>query len=104
MMGHTYDLKDLVEDCSFSGSSFRWDKEGCFLLRCELDAAYFHRYSIAHDAVNSVVETFPIVKRKDEAWFGAYHTKRVVLEIRDAMQRLSILASAIVRLWTTIRH
>jgi len=31
------------------------------------------------------METFPIVKRKDEQNYSEYHTKRVVLEIYDAM-------------------
>jgi hypothetical protein len=33
------------------------------------------------------METFPIVKRKDEAAHGEYRTRRVILEIYDAMQR-----------------
>ena len=37
-----------------------------FLLRCELDAAYFHLYGIARDDVDYIMDTFPIVKRKDE--------------------------------------
>ncbi len=31
------------------------------------------------------METFPIVKRKDEAAHGEFRTKRVILEIYDAM-------------------
>jgi len=31
------------------------------------------------------MDTFPIVKRKDEAVRGEYRTKRVILEIYDAM-------------------
>ena len=37
------------------------------------------------------MDTFPIVRRKDEETFGEYRTKRVVLEIYDAMQ-ISIAA------------
>ena len=37
-------------------------------------------------AVEHIMETFPIVKRKDEVTFGEYRTKRVILEIYDAMQ------------------
>ena len=58
-----------------------------FLLRCELDAAYFHLYSIELDDVDYIMDTFPIVKRKDEAAHGEYRTKRVILEIYDAMGR-----------------
>jgi len=31
------------------------------------------------------METFPIVKRKDEQKYGEYRTKRVILECYDAM-------------------
>jgi len=33
------------------------------------------------------MDTFPIVKRKDEAKHGGYRTKRVILEIYDAMRQ-----------------
>ena len=33
------------------------------------------------------METFPIVKRKDEKLYGEYRTKRVILEIYDEMWR-----------------
>jgi hypothetical protein len=58
-----------------------------FLLRCELDAAYFHLYSIERDDVDYIMETFPIVKRKDEKHYGEYRTKRVILEIYDEIRR-----------------
>ncbi len=32
------------------------------------------------------MDAFPIVKRKDEEDWGEYRTKRVILEIYDAMQ------------------
>lgn len=53
----------------------------------EQDAAYFHLYGIARDNVDYIMETFPIVKRKDVASHGEYCTKRVILEIYDSMQR-----------------
>lgn len=36
-------------------------------------------------AVGYIMETFPIVKRKDEEKWGEYRTKRVILEIYDAI-------------------
>ena len=38
------------------------------------------------DAVSYVMDTFPIVRRKDEEKFGEYRTKRVVLDIYDSIQ------------------
>lgn len=38
-----------------------------------------------HAAVAPVMDTFPIVERKDEAKWGDYRTQRVILEIYDAL-------------------
>lgn len=114
------DIEPFAQDCGWSGPPFRWDEERRFLLRSELDAAFFHLYLPAtpdggwkrarrtdgavHDetpeqfaeltehfptprhAVDHIMETFPIVKRKDIETHGEYRTKRVIVEIYDAMQ------------------
>ena len=80
-----WDLEPFAKDCGYNGPPFRWDEERRFLLRCELDAAYFHLYGISRSDVDYIMETFPIVKRKDEQKHGEYRTKRMILEIYDAM-------------------
>ena len=35
-----------------------------------------------------IMETFPIVKRKDEQKYGEYRNKRVILECHDAMAKV----------------
>ncbi len=80
-------LYHFALDCGYDGPPFRWDEDRRFLLRCELDAAFFHLYGIERDDVDYIMETFPIVKRKDEAAHGSYRTKEKILEIYDAMQR-----------------
>ena len=62
-------------------------KEYGSLLFNQLDVAYFHLYDIERDDVDYIMETFPIVKRKDEKLFGEYRTKRVILEMYDEMKR-----------------
>jgi hypothetical protein len=79
------DLGAFARDLGWQGAPFRWDPERRFLVRCELDAAFFHLYGIARDDVHYVMETFPIVRRSDEAAHGEYRTKRVILEIYDRM-------------------
>lgn len=54
-------------------------------VRAEIDAAMFHAYSIERDDVDYIMETFPIVQRKDIAAFGEFRTKRLILETYDAM-------------------
>jgi hypothetical protein len=80
-----YDLTGFARDLGYDGPPFRWDLERRFLLRAELDAAFFHLYSIEHDDVDYILDTFPIVRRKDEKAHGEYRTKRVSLDIYDDM-------------------
>jgi len=100
-----WDLEPFARDCGFDGPPFRWDEDRRFLLRAELDAAFFHLYlgtpdewqeqgtpelleafPTPCDAVDYIMETFPIVKKKDVKAHGEYRTKRVILEIYDEMQ------------------
>ena len=82
-----WDLGPLAKDCDYGGPPFRWDEERRFLLRCELDAAFFHLYSVGRDDVDYIIETFHIVKQRDEKQYGEYRTKRVILEIYDKMRQ-----------------
>lgn len=66
--------------------TFGHDPSERAFLRAELDAAMFHLYGIPRDDVDYIMDTFPIVKRKDEAAFGSYRTKELILEVFDAMQ------------------
>ena len=114
------DLHNFARDCGWDGPPFRWDEDRRFLLRCELDAAFFHLYLPAdangdwnpacrsdgcpvdenteqltelkpylhtpRDAVACILDAFPGVRREDETKHGEYRTKRVILELYDAMQ------------------
>ncbi len=55
------------------------------LLRAELDAAFFRLYGLERDDVDYVMDTFPIVRRRDERDHGEYRTKRLILEIYDEL-------------------
>lgn len=78
-------LKDFANDYSYSNQKFIWNEDRRFIMRCELDALYFHLYEIERDDVDYIMETFPIVKRRDEEKFGEYRTKKLILEIYDEM-------------------
>jgi len=102
---NAWDLKDFANDCGCDGPPYRWDEERRFLLRCELDAAFFHLYlgtpedwqkepesltslfPTARSAVEYIMDTFPIVKRNDVKAYGRYRTKEIILQIYDAMEK-----------------
>jgi hypothetical protein len=107
-----WDLEPFAKDCGFDGPPFRWDEDRRFLIRAELDAAFFHLYlpadangdwvkaesetdehlqrlkasfSKPRDAVDYIMDTFPIVQRKDVQKYGDYRTKLQILEVYDRM-------------------
>ena len=80
-----YDMVSFANDLGDYGEPFRWDEERRFLMRAELDAAFFKLYGIERADVDYIMETFPIVKRKDEQQYGVYRTKQLILEVYDAM-------------------
>jgi hypothetical protein len=82
-----WDLEPFAKDCGYDGPPCRWDEARRVFVRCEIDAAFFHLYGIVRDDVDYIVETFPIVKRKDLAAHGTYRTKDTILDIYDRMAR-----------------
>jgi hypothetical protein len=104
-------LKPFAVDCGWNGAPFLWDEERRLRLLCELDAAFFHLYfpssragawvtsdtdnrnevaqsfATPRQAVEFVMETFPIVRKRDLARYGDYRTKLMILDIYDEMQR-----------------
>jgi hypothetical protein len=79
------DMAGFAADLGYNGAPFRWDPERRRQLRAELDAACFHLYGLERPEVEYVMETFPIVRRKDEATHGEYLTKRLILEQYDEL-------------------
>jgi len=64
---------------------FVWNEERRHRLRAELDAFFFHAYGVPRDDVEYILDTFPIVKRRDEEQYGTYRTKDTILVIYDDM-------------------
>jgi len=81
----TWDMRSFALDLGYEGPPFRWDENRRALQRAELDAAYFHLYGIGRNDVEHIMESFPVVKQRDEARFGEYRTKRLSLEVYDRM-------------------
>lgn len=79
------DLVVVAEELEVTGAPFGWDPVRRSSLRAEIDATMFHLYGIERDDVDYIMDTFPIVKRKDEAAYGEYRTKRLILDVYDQM-------------------
>jgi hypothetical protein len=79
------DMSGLARTLGAPSRLFRWDAGRRRFIRAELDAAFCHLYGLTRDDVDYVMETFPIVRQKDQAVYGEYLTKRLILERYDAM-------------------
>ena len=85
-LGYTaWDMTPFARHMGYNGPPFRWDDERRALIKGELDALMFHLYGINHEDAAYIMDTFPIVKRKDEQEHGEYRTKRLILECYEAM-------------------
>lgn len=92
-----WDLEPFARDSEWFGPPFVWDEARRFKLRCELDAAFLHLYGLSRADAAYILDTFPSVRRKDEARTeetnaageviksGRYITKDTILEIYDAL-------------------
>lgn len=79
------DMAPYVRELGYEGSPFRWDEQRRATLRAELDAAFFRIYGVKRDDVDYIMETFPVVKRRDIERFGSFRTKDLILQVYDAM-------------------
>ena len=73
-------LRPFALDCGFDGPPFLFNEEERFELRCELDTICALLYGISYDECAYILDTFPLVKAKDEAQFGSFRTKERVLK------------------------
>lgn len=80
-----WDMAEFARDHGYVGPPFVWNVDRRAQLLAEIDALMFRLYGIERDDVDYILDTFPIVKRKDEAAHGEYRTKRLILERYDAM-------------------
>ena len=80
-----HDMAPFARDLGYDGQPFVWDEEERRHLRARLDALYFHLYGLGRDDTRYVLDTFPIVRRQDEAAFGRYRTRDLILAYLNAL-------------------
>ena len=80
-----HDMAPFARDLGYDGEPFLWDEEERRHLRARLDALYFHLYGLSRDDAEYVLDTFPIVRREDEAAFGTYRTRDMTLAYMNAL-------------------
>lgn len=77
-MGHVDAVGEVL-------APFPWDEIDRRQRRARLDALYFHLYGIGKEDADYILSTFPIVRRHDEAEFGRFLTRDLILHQMDAL-------------------
>ena len=80
-----HDMAAFARDLGYDGDPFLWDEEERRHLRARLDALYFHLYGLSRADAAYILNTFPIVRREDEAAFGTYRTRDMTLAYMNAL-------------------
>ena len=79
------DMEPFARDLGYDGPPFTWNEEDRRHLRARLDALYFHLYGLSKEEATYVLDTFSIVREKDEAQFGKYRTREMILAYMNAL-------------------
>jgi hypothetical protein len=79
------DLAAFARNMNYDGPPFSWDEEERRHLRARLDALFFRLYGIGPEDASYILDTFPIVREQDEAAFGRYRTKEMILAYMKAL-------------------
>ncbi|MFF7605029.1 Eco57I restriction-modification methylase domain-containing protein [Streptomyces parvulus] len=79
----SYEMAPWAKYLGDDGPPFVWDERRRFLMRAELDAAYFHLYGIERADVDLVLDSFRAFKNKQPAVFQ--DTKDEIVRVYEAM-------------------
>lgn len=74
-----HDLDAFARDQGYTGAPFRWDAEERLHLRARLDALFFLLYGLNRDAARYILGTFPIVAENEEARWGRFRSRDLIL-------------------------
>jgi hypothetical protein len=80
------DLAAFARDLGHEGPPFVWDAEDRRHRMARLDALYFNLYGLSREEADYVLGTFPIVREQDEAEFGRFRTRDLVLGYMNALK------------------
>ena len=83
----THDMAAFARDQGYAGQPFIWNEEDRLRRRARLDALFMLLYGLDRDAATHILDSFPIVRRQEQARHdGRYRTRDLVLRYMAAME------------------
>lgn len=82
----TTSMHNCLSEFDLNGLEPSWNEEERFMVKCEIDAAFFHLYGLRKDSVEYILESFTGVKNGDLQLYNDYRTKRIILAMFNSME------------------
>jgi hypothetical protein len=79
------ELTPFARDLGCAQPPFLWSLERRVLLQAEIDAAVLHLYGLTRDQSEWLLDSFTVLRKYEERDHREFRTKRLVLEIYDAL-------------------
>jgi hypothetical protein len=89
------DMTPFARSLGYEGDPFEWDPDRRAQLKAEIDAAIFFIYGYGPTEVEFVLDSFAVVRRKDNAVSGEYRTKRLIQQEYDRISAMARLVPSI---------
>ena len=80
------DMRPFAADMGCKRKPFVWDNDARVHLRARLDALYFILYGIGEEDADFILDTFPIVHRRDRDAHGRELTRELILAYMKALK------------------
>jgi hypothetical protein len=81
----SHDMAAFARDQGYDGPPFPWDEEDRLRRRARLDALFFHLYGLDRDEADYILGIFPIVRREEEARWGRFRSRDLILGTMAAL-------------------
>ncbi|MFV2088270.1 Eco57I restriction-modification methylase domain-containing protein [Micromonospora sp. LOL_021] len=81
----SFDLQEFAVSIGDTNPPFIWNPGRQQVIRAEIDALFFCIYAIPREEVEHILDSFPIIKKKDLETHGAFRTKSMILAEYDRM-------------------
>jgi N-6 DNA Methylase len=88
------DLQPLATVLHSPSTIYEWEEARRELIRAEVDAAFFHLYGLARDEVAYALNSFGVLRQREEIAYGEYRTHRLVTERYDAMAEATLSSTS----------
>ena len=79
-----------VDEAGEVRQPFVWDPEDRAHRMARLDAIFIRLYGLSEDDASYVLSTFPIVKKQDEAAYGRYRTRDLILAYMQSAAKAAL--------------